>query len=53
MSRTSNCFDVESKRSPLCEKQPVLVYGVLCLNERAHLIFYVYYTHHQGPTNFN
>lgn len=37
MSRTSNCFDVESKRSPLCEKQPVLVYGVLCLNERAHL----------------
>lgn len=37
MSRTSNCFDVESKRSPLCEKQPVLVYGVLCLNEQAHL----------------
>lgn len=38
MSRnTSNCFDVESKRSPLCEKQPVLVLGVLCLNEQAHL----------------
>lgn len=37
MSRTSNCCDVESKRSPLCEKQPVLVLGVLCLNEQAHL----------------
>lgn len=35
-AETSNCFDVESKFPPLCEKQPVLVGGVLCLNDPTH-----------------